>query len=81
MAYTEATTQARLQLDAADQAAARGDAESMIVHAGFLVAYAEAMVEGAVEAARTTGTSWREIGDVLGVTKQAAQQRFGATPG
>jgi len=29
-----------------------------------------------VEAARRSGLSWSEIGDVLGISKQAAQQRF-----
>ncbi|WP_054119097.1 hypothetical protein [Porphyrobacter sp. AAP60] len=29
-----------------------------------------------IEAARRSGMSWSEIGDVLGISKQAAQQRF-----
>lgn len=32
----------------------------------------------AVAAARASGRSWSHIGMVLGVTKQAAQERFGA---
>jgi hypothetical protein len=31
-----------------------------------------------IAAARDTGQSWTSIGDVLGTTKQAAQQRFGS---
>jgi hypothetical protein len=31
----------------------------------------------AVIIARDKGATWEEIGDVLGVTKQAAQMRFG----
>lgn len=31
-----------------------------------------------VDAARRSGLSWAEIGAVLGITKQAAQQRFGS---
>jgi hypothetical protein len=31
----------------------------------------------AVTAARAAGRSWAEIGTVLGISKQAAQQRFG----
>lgn len=36
----------------------------------------EAMQQ-AVDQARAAGHSWREIGDVLGTTRQAAFQRFG----
>lgn len=31
---------------------------------------------GAVEQAREEGCTWAEIGEVLGVSRQAAQQRF-----
>ena len=34
-------------------------------------------VLSAVDAARTMGATWQEIGTALGVSKQAAQQRFG----
>jgi uncharacterized protein DUF3887 len=40
------------------------------------VATGEALQE-AVDRARAAGHSWREIGDVLGTTRQAAFQRFG----
>jgi len=32
-----------------------------------------------IDAARRTGLSWTEIGEALGITKQAAQQRFKST--
>ncbi len=35
----------------------------------------------AVAAARAAGSSWTSIGRVLGISKQAAQQRFGGTTG
>ncbi len=38
---------------------------------------ADADLRDAVAAARTAGRSWADIGIVLGVSKQAAQQRFG----
>lgn len=38
----------------------------------------DADVEEAVAAARGAGRSWAQIGLVLGVTKQAAQQRYGS---
>lgn len=40
-------------------------------------AQATALVGLAVERARADGVSWQAIGDVLGVTRQAAFQRFG----
>jgi hypothetical protein len=30
-----------------------------------------------VNAARSSGATWEQIGDALGVTRQAAQQRYG----
>lgn len=40
-------------------------------------AAAAAALQAAVDRARTAGHSWREIGDVLQTTRQAAFQRFG----
>lgn len=42
-----------------------------------LAAAAGDMLQGAVDAARAAGHSWREIGAVLGTSRQAAFQRFG----
>lgn len=42
---------------------------------------ADALVGHFVEAARGEGCSWSQIGAELGVSKQAAQQRFSARPG
>ncbi|NLE58285.1 MAG: hypothetical protein GX616_07990 [Planctomycetes bacterium] len=41
------------------------------------VAQAERELRDAVRAAREAGDSWLSIGLALGVTKQAAQKRFG----
>jgi hypothetical protein len=38
---------------------------------------AEALMAAAVEQARGAGRTWQEIGDVLGVSRQAAFQRYG----
>lgn len=37
---------------------------------------AEARLRAAVAAARAVGVPWRQVGEVLGVTRQAAQARF-----
>jgi hypothetical protein len=42
-----------------------------------MAAAAEAALQAAVDRARTAGQSWREIGEVLGTSRQAAFQRFG----
>jgi len=42
-----------------------------------LAAAASEAMQQAVDRARASGHSWREIGDVLGTTRQAAFQRFG----
>jgi Clp amino terminal domain, pathogenicity island component len=44
--------------------------------AGELQALADDLVEDYVEHCRMHGNSWTDIGSVLGVTRQAAQQRF-----
>jgi hypothetical protein len=44
------------------------------------LATAEEQLAGAVVAARRLGHSWGELGVALGVTRQAAQQRFGRIP-
>lgn len=48
-----------------------------IISAGKAVTAAEAKLRKAVTDARAAGDSWTVIGAALGVTKQAAQQRFG----
>jgi hypothetical protein len=42
-----------------------------------LSAAAEAALQAAIDRARAAGGSWRDIGDVLGTSRQAAFQRFG----
>jgi hypothetical protein len=42
-----------------------------------LAAASDAALQQAVDQARAAGHSWREVGDVLGTTRQAAFQRFG----
>jgi hypothetical protein len=42
-----------------------------------LLAAAEVALQAAVDRARAAGQSWRDIGDVLGTSRQAAFQRFG----
>lgn len=53
------------------------DRTQLIVGAISMRETAERIVVAAVQQARRDGTSWQEIGDALGVTRQAAFQRYG----
>lgn len=50
--------------------------EASIAFAALAGTAADAMVDHYVEAARTAGLSWTDIGERLGISKQAARQRF-----
>jgi hypothetical protein len=54
-----------------------GSPQDAVAAARDLSAAAEAALQAAVDRARATGQSWREIGEVLGTSRQAAFQRFG----
>ena len=41
-------------------------------------AHVEDAIHLAVVQARAEGMTWEQVGDLLGVTRQAAQQRYGA---
>jgi hypothetical protein len=55
-----------------------GDVEALALMLG-LAEEIEAAIGEAVKGLRTCGYSWAEIGSRLGVTRQAAQQRWGST--
>jgi hypothetical protein len=57
--------------------AGAGSPLAAVVAAGELSAATSAALQEAVDRARAAGHSWREIGDVLDTTRQAAFQRFG----
>lgn len=54
-----------------------GDAYSVLWDLHNLTAYISRLRANAVTQARADGLSWEEIGMALGMTKQAAQQRYG----
>ena len=58
-----------------EQHAAVFDLRDAVVERGR----AEAMVQAAVARARAAGVSWSVLSTVLGTSRQAAQQRYGAT--
>lgn len=53
------------------------DRRADIASAAAHLAAAEARLSAAVTAARADGHTWQDIGDVLGVSRQAAFKRFG----
>lgn len=52
--------------------------EYLLERATIARARGERQVVDAVTAARGKGMSWQKIGDILGTSAQAAQQRYGA---
>lgn len=51
--------------------------EYLLERAAIARAQGERQVMDAVTTARTRGVSWRRIGELLGTSAQAAQQRYG----
>lgn len=73
------TERAERLLEALDPAT--GEAQNIedlraVAVAADAVAAGEARLTEAVEIARAHGRSWTRIGDALGVSRQAARQRF-----
>jgi hypothetical protein len=58
-----------------------GEVDSMLVVAATQVAteHVQRLLSQSVSAARHAGHGWTEIGEQLGVTKQAAQQHYGSS--
>lgn len=52
--------------------------EYLLERATIARALSERQIVEAVFAARSAGLSWQRIGDILGTSAQAAQQRYGA---
>ena len=67
---------ARRILRACARRVAGGDIEALILMSG-LAAEIDTAISQAVTGLRASGYSWAEIGSRLGITRQAAQQRWG----
>lgn len=77
---TELSTRLRRELDAILAAPVLGEEHEPLAALRASVAVqarAAELVAAAVERARGAGLTWQQIGDVLGVSRQAAFQRFG----
>ena len=70
---------ARRVLNAYARRVADGDVEALTLMLG-LSAEIDTAIAQAVTGLRAFGYSWAEIGNRLGITRQAAQQRWGARP-
>lgn len=58
--------------------AAEGDLDvTALEHLADIQAMLEAQTTATVVALRSTGVSWREVGDALGITRAAAFKRYG----
>jgi len=74
---SEGIQRSRDALRRAEGAAGEGRWLTCVRELGDARREAELVVVQAVHAARAAGEPWEAIGDALGVSKQAAQQRFG----
>jgi hypothetical protein len=70
---------ARRVLRAYARRVADGDVEALTLMLGLSAEIDDAIAQ-AVGGLRGFGYSWAEIGSRLGITRQAAQQRWGARP-
>lgn len=52
--------------------------EYLLKRAVMARARCEGQIVEAVAAARSTGITWKQIGELLGTSQQAAQQRYGS---
>lgn len=59
------------------EAADAGDWQGALYHAALAEHGASHALEDAASVARERGASWSHIGEQIGTSKQAAQQRFG----
>jgi len=59
----------------------RDVAQYLLRRAAIARARSERQIVEAVEAARRAGLSWKQIGGELGISAQAAQQRYGGPIG
>lgn len=80
--HTDAALAARAQdwLDHLDPEITQADDPKELRRIGLAkrdIAHAESELHSAVQQARRAGFTWAEIGLTLGVTRQAAQERFG----
>jgi hypothetical protein len=57
----------------------RGVAEYLLGRAAIELARSERGLAEAAEGARRAGLTWRQIAETLGISSQAAQQRYGRT--
>lgn len=80
--FNEATIARSQALDtlitAAEDVARAEDYGDMIDAVRFVELATDQARRAVVAEARAAGTTWREIGDALGVTRQAAEARFGS---
>ncbi len=75
---TDKIATALLNARYAESADQLGDVRETIRCLRLLAGTVESATRTAVAQARETGASWADVGELLGVSKQAAQQRYGS---
>lgn len=57
---------------------ARSAAVQALMDAGLVAEYLDKAIPQLIAMARSEGDTWEQIGETLGITRQAAQQKFAA---
>jgi predicted transcriptional regulator len=66
------------ELPVAEEAFGKVTALTDIYNSRLVIEQEEIAIELNVEVARSRGATWQELGEVLGITRSAAQKRFGS---
>lgn len=61
-----------------DPSVARSESVQALMDAGIIAEYMDNLIPELIGMARSEGETWEGIGESLGISRQAAQQRFAA---
>jgi predicted transcriptional regulator len=75
---TKKNSKKNRELPVAEEAFGKVTALTDIYNSRLVIEQEEIAIELNVEVARSRGATWQELGEVLGITRSAAQKRFGS---
>jgi hypothetical protein len=75
---TKKTSKKNRELPVSEEAFGKITALTDIYNSRLTIEQEEISIELNVEVARSRGATWQELGEVLGISRSAAQKRFGS---